>query len=77
MKLHFDTSFCRLVGIDLPIVQAPVGNISTPALAAAVSEAGGLGMLSVTWRDPAALPALLRETHALTTKPYAVNLVLD
>ena len=77
MTLRFDTSFCRLVGIDLPIVQAPVGGITTPALAAAVSEAGGLGMLSITWRDPDALRVLLRETRALTTKPFAVNLVLE
>jgi NAD(P)H-dependent flavin oxidoreductase YrpB (nitropropane dioxygenase family) len=77
MTLRFDTAFCRLVGIELPIVQAPVGGITTPALAAAVSAAGGLGMLSITWRDPVALRALLRETRALTEKPFAVNLVLE
>lgn len=77
MTLRFDTSFCRLVGINLPIVQAPVGGITSPALAAAVSEAGGLGMLSITWRDPDALRSLLRETRALTAKPFAVNLVLE
>jgi nitronate monooxygenase len=77
MTLRFDTSFCRLVGIDLPIVQAPVGGITTPPLAAAVSEAGGLGMLSITWRDPDALRILLRQTRALTSKPFAVNLVLE
>src|SRR5687768_6552016 len=77
MTLRFDTSFCRLVGIELPIVQAPVGGITTPALAAAVSEAGGLGMLSITWRDPHTLRALLRETQARTAKPFAVNLVLE
>ena len=77
MTLRFDTSFCRLVGIDLPIVQAPVGGITTPALAAAVSEAGGLGMLSITWRDPNTLRALLRDTRARTAKPFAVNLVLE
>src|SRR5215203_3047620 len=77
MTLRFDTSFCRLVGIDLPIVQAPVGGITTPALAAAVSEAGGLGMLSITWRDPQTLRTLLRDTRARTAKPLAVNLVLE
>ena len=74
--IRFDTSFCRLVGVDLPIVQAPVGGISTAALAAAVSEAGGLGTLSITWREPDALRALLRETRERTDKPFAVNLVL-
>jgi nitronate monooxygenase len=77
MTPRFETSFCRLVGIDLPIVQAPVGGITTPALAAAVSEAGGLGMLSITWRELDGLRALLRETHALTKRPFAVNLVLN
>jgi nitronate monooxygenase len=77
MTLRFDTAFCRLAGIDLPIVQAPVGGITTPALAAAVSEAGGLGMLSITWRDPSILRALLRDTRAGTAKPFAVNLVLE
>jgi nitronate monooxygenase len=77
MTLHFDTAFCRLVGIDLPIVQAPVGGITTPALAAAVSEAGGLGMLSITWRDPHTLRALLQDTRSRTAKPFAVNLVLE
>ena len=77
MTLRFDTAFCRLVGIDLPIVQAPVGGITTPALAAAVSEAGGLGMLSITWRDPNTLRTLLRDTRARTAKPFAVNLVLE
>ena len=77
MPLRFDTSFCRLVGIALPIVQAPIGGLSTPALAAAVSEAGGLGTLSITWREPDALRALLRETRERTAKPFAVNLVLE
>jgi nitronate monooxygenase len=77
MPLRFDTAFCRLVGIDLPIVQAPIGGITTPALAAAVSEAGGLGMLSITWRDPNTLRTLLRDTRARTAKPFAVNLVLE
>jgi nitronate monooxygenase len=77
MRPRFDTSFCRLAGIELPIVQAPVGGITTPALAAAVSEAGGLGTLSITWREPEALRALLRETRSRTTKPFAVNLVLE
>jgi NAD(P)H-dependent flavin oxidoreductase YrpB (nitropropane dioxygenase family) len=49
MAPAFDTAFCRLARIDLPIVQAPIGGLAVPELAAAVSEAGGLGMLSVTW----------------------------
>jgi nitronate monooxygenase len=73
----FDTPFCRLLGLDRPIVQAPIGGLSTPALAAAVSNAGGLGMLSVTWRDPARLCGLLDETQRLTDRRFGVNLVLE
>jgi len=75
--LRFDTPFTRLLGLDLPIAQAPIGGASTPALAAAVSNAGGLGTLSLTWRSPEAARALIRETKALTARPFAVNLVLE
>ena len=77
MPLRFDTPFCRLLGIDLPIAQAPIGGASTPALAAAVGNAGGLGTLSITWRSPEATRAAIRETRRLTDRPVAVNLVLD
>ncbi len=70
------TAFTRLLGLTVPLVQAPIGGISTPALAAAVSNAGALGMLSITWRDPDRLRALLRETKRLTKRPFGVNLVL-
>ncbi|HEY7030635.1 MAG TPA: nitronate monooxygenase [Thermomicrobiales bacterium] len=73
----FDTAFTRLLGIDVPIVQAPIGGLSTPALAAAVSNAGALGTLSVTWRDPERLRDLLAETRRLTDRPFGVNLVLE
>ena len=55
----FDTPFCRLAGIDLPIIQAPIGGLAVPELAAAVSEAGGLGMISVTWDEPEEIEAQL------------------
>jgi len=45
------TSICDLLEIDYPIVQAPIGSATCPELAAAVSNAGGLGHLAVTWRD--------------------------
>jgi NAD(P)H-dependent flavin oxidoreductase YrpB (nitropropane dioxygenase family) len=64
MTLRWDTPFCRLVGIEAPVVRAPVGGISTPALAAAVSEVGGLGTLSITWREPDQPRSLLRETRS-------------
>lgn len=68
--------FCAALGLSRPIIQAPIGSASTPALAAAVCEAGGLGTLSGTWREPGELRALIRRTQALTDRPFAVNLVL-
>ena len=76
MSTPLRTSFCDLFGIDLPIVQAPIGSATCPALAAAVSNAGGLGMLAGTWRDPDSLRRMVRETRELTGRPFGVNLVL-
>ncbi len=70
-----DTPLTRLLAIRVPIVQAPMaGGPSTPALAAAVSEAGGLGSVAGAALAPDELRAAIRETRALTTRPFAVNL---
>ena len=73
----FDTAFCRLVGIEHPIVQAPIGGLSRPDLAAAVSNAGGLGMMALTWADEAAIDASLGRIRELTSQPFGINLSLD
>jgi NAD(P)H-dependent flavin oxidoreductase YrpB (nitropropane dioxygenase family) len=71
------TRFCERVGVELPIIQAPMGGAVGPALAAAVSNAGGLGML-VLWRsDLDDVRRQIRETRALTSKPFGVNLNLE
>lgn len=70
-----DTALTRLLGIDLPIVQAPMaGGYSTPALAGAVSNAGGLGSLAGAGRTPAQLRAEVAAIRALTDRLFAVNL---
>jgi nitronate monooxygenase len=61
-----------MLGIEQPIVQAPMAAI--PPLAAAVSNAGALGMLTLTWSDDAG--AVVRETAALTTRPFGGNFIL-
>ncbi|MGD9588646.1 MAG: NAD(P)H-dependent flavin oxidoreductase [Pyrinomonadaceae bacterium] len=71
------TVLCDLLGIDVPIIQAPIGSATGPELVAAVSNAGGLGMLSVTWRTPDEMRKLLRETFSLTTRPFGINLVIN
>jgi NAD(P)H-dependent flavin oxidoreductase YrpB (nitropropane dioxygenase family) len=69
-------AFPSLIGIDLPIVQAPMGSATCPALAAAVSNAGALGMLALGWMELDEMRASIRATRALTDRPFGVNLVL-
>lgn len=62
-----------LLRIQQPIIQAPMAGISTPALAAAVSNAGGLGFLGLGAATTSGARAQIRETRALTEKPFGVN----
>jgi nitronate monooxygenase len=71
-----ETAFTRLVGIEHPIVQAPIGTLSNPGLAAAVSNAGGLGLMALGSADPTILRRAVHETRALTDRPFGVNLNL-
>jgi len=66
------TPVCELLGIERPIVQAPMSDIT--GLAAAVSNAGALGMVTLTWS--ADTGAVVRETAALTSRPFGGNFVL-
>jgi nitronate monooxygenase len=71
------TSLTTLLGIRVPIVQAPIGSFSCPALAAAVSEAGGLGTLALSWDSLSRCREKISETRAATRAPFAINLVLE
>ncbi|GAA3954416.1 NAD(P)H-dependent flavin oxidoreductase [Actinoplanes auranticolor] len=71
------TPLCERLGIDVPIVQAPVGSAAGPELAAAVADAGGLGMLAVTWLGAEQARDGIRRVRRLTPRPFGVNLVLD
>jgi nitronate monooxygenase len=71
------TSVTRLLGIEHPIVQAPIGGLSVPALAGAVCEAGGLGMMAITWLDADEIRASIRELRDLTDRPFGVNVIID
>lgn len=63
-----------LLNIELPILQSPMVGVSTPRLAAAVSNAGGLGSIGIGASNVEQARAMLRETAALTDKPFNVNL---
>jgi len=71
-----ETPLCDRLGIQLPIVQAPIGSAATPELAAAVANAGGLGMLALTWMTPQEAVDRIRRIRRLTDRPFGVNLVL-
>lgn len=63
-----------MIRLELPIVAAPMaGGPSTPALAAAVSDAGGLGFLAAGYKTPEALAGELRALRELTGTPFGVN----
>jgi NAD(P)H-dependent flavin oxidoreductase YrpB (nitropropane dioxygenase family) len=71
------TALCERLGIEMPIIQAPMGGAVGPTLAAAVSNAGGLGMLAPWIADIDTVRRQIRETRALTSRPFGVNLNLE
>lgn len=71
------TSICELLGIDVPIVGAPMGFIAGPELVAAISNAGGLGLMSFSANPPPVLREEIRRVRSLTERPFGVNVLLD
>jgi NAD(P)H-dependent flavin oxidoreductase YrpB (nitropropane dioxygenase family) len=71
------TPLCDLLGIDVPIVQAPIGPASVPALAAAVSEVGALGTIALSWTKPEDVAGLADDVRARTAKPFHANILLE
>lgn len=68
-----DDSFCRRLGLRLPVIQAPMAGVATPALAAAVSNAGALGSIGVATLNAAAAREMIRAFKALSSGPLNVN----
>ncbi|HRK71918.1 MAG TPA: nitronate monooxygenase, partial [Micropepsaceae bacterium] len=64
----------RLLGIDYPIVQAPMGWIARSQLASAVSNAGGLGIIETSSGELDAIKAEIAKMRTLTRKPFGVNI---
>jgi NAD(P)H-dependent flavin oxidoreductase YrpB (nitropropane dioxygenase family) len=71
------TALCDLLGIEHPIIAAPMGpDMSGPELVAAVSNAGGLGILQAQFASPPVFREEIRRVRELTAKPFGVNLLL-
>jgi len=75
--MKFKTRFTELVGIEYPIVQGGMMWVGRAELAAAVSNAGGLGILTaLTQPTPDALRQEIERCRSMTNKPFAVNLTI-
>ena len=66
--------FTTLFGIDAPILNAPMSGVTTPEMVAAVSEAGGMGVLPLDFLEAELIREAIKEVRHLTDKPFAVNL---
>jgi NAD(P)H-dependent flavin oxidoreductase YrpB (nitropropane dioxygenase family) len=73
-RLH--TPVCKLLGIDVPIFQAGMSRYTTAELVAAVSNAGGLGIIGGLGRTPDELRNEIRQVRELTSRPFGVNHVV-
>ncbi|MFC1870498.1 NAD(P)H-dependent flavin oxidoreductase [Chloroflexota bacterium] len=69
------TRLCDMLGIEYPIISAGMGTVSGPTLTAAVSNAGGLGVLAGIDLDADRLRQWIRKTKALTDKPFGVDTI--
>src|SRR6202051_25049 len=62
------------LGIEYPIIQGPLGGLSSQRLTAAVSNFGGLGSFGAHGLAPEAIKDVIAEIRSLTSKPFAMNL---
>jgi enoyl-[acyl-carrier protein] reductase II len=72
--MRFDNRLTRLLGVEIPIVQAPMGWIARSQLASAVSRAGGLGIIETSSGDLDAVRNEIRRMRELTDRPFGVNI---
>jgi nitronate monooxygenase len=68
------TRISSILGIEYPIIQGPLGGLSTQQLTATVSNFGGLGSFGAHSLSPSAIQDVIAEIRALTPKPFAINL---
>jgi len=68
------TRVSSILGVEYPIIQGPLGGLSTQRLTATVSNFGGLGSFGAHGLGPSAIKDVIAEIRELTTKPFAMNL---
>jgi len=72
--MHFDNRVTRMLGVEIPIVQAPMGWIARAPLASAVSRAGGLGIIETSSGELDAVRSEIRKMREITDRPFGVNI---
>ena len=71
--MEFNNRITQMLGIETPIVQAPMGWIARSQLASAVSNAGGLGIIETSSGELDAIRQEILKMRELTDKPFGVN----
>lgn len=74
--MRIENRITKMLGVDFPIVQAPMGWIARSQLASAVSNAGGLGIIETSSGELDAVRAEIKKMKQLTSKPFGVNIAL-
>ncbi|MDP4765851.1 MAG: nitronate monooxygenase [Pseudomonadales bacterium] len=72
--MKFDNRVTRMLGVELPIIQAPMGWIARSGLASAVSNAGGMGIIETSSGELEVIKEEIRKMRDLTDKPFGVNI---
>jgi len=72
--MQFRNRITEMLGIEVPVVQAPMGWIARSQLASAVSNAGGLGIIETSSGELDAVREEIRKMRTLTDKPFGVNI---
>jgi len=70
------TKFTELIGCSVPIQQAAIGDLATPSLAAAVAEAGGLGMVCMSGEPPSVIEKVLGNLREQTSGVFGANFIM-
>jgi len=72
--MQFNNRITEMLGIEIPLVQAPMGWIARSQLASAVSNAGGLGIIETSSGELDTIREEIKKMHKLTDKPFGVNI---
>ena len=71
--MHFRNRVTQMLGVDTPIIQAPMGWIARSQLASAVSNAGAMGIIETSSGELEAIRSEIQKMRKLTEKPFGVN----